>query len=510
MALSKVFLSPVAVVAILAVPSWMSSQKLLDIASGGGIGWEDVALLSTGVICIVLMFVLRRTFLVASGIATREGRPCDNQQVDPMTGLGDATQFQDRVTVTLTQGASAAVLFVDLVRFGEVNTRRGRAFGDAVIKEVGHRIRAIAEGVGGFVARLDGDKFAILLTSDQKGSLDKFCEHVAASCAAPVTKGGESIVPHIRIGAVDPAHAGDAAGNDFDEVYRRGKVALIAARESGDPYRIYEPSLDNRFIDRTAMMEELPDALRAGGLDVFFQPRVNLTDGSIFGFEALVRWPRGNSYVPAAELIAMAEETGIVIDLDRYMMDRAVEIIADWNRRRKTAFAVCVNLSPLHFRTDQGVDFVADCLARHQFSPNLLTVEFTETVDLDTCKNFLTSLARLKDTGCRIAIDDFGSGYAPLTHLRALPADEVNIERLLLAEADQSEKARVILAAVLDLAENLGLDVMSGGIERESQAKLLVDLGCEKGQGYLFGHPRPALDWLEDVTYSRMPTVPAA
>ncbi|NNE81952.1 MAG: EAL domain-containing protein [Silicimonas sp.] len=509
-ALSRVLVSIRVMVVAIAALSAVLARALMEFSASVGFDWRSLALTATSGGCIALLLLHRRTIAVLRRRRSVAAPWAASLSFDPMTGIANATRFQDKVTVTMTAGCDAAIIFVDIAGTREVNTRRGRAFADALIKELAHRIRAMAEEAGGFAARVGGDRFGVLLPRVRGGELADFCERLSAICAAPVSKGGETLTPRVWIGAVDISQLNDSERIGYDDILRMGKFTLFAARSSGQLFRVYDTSLEAKYVDRDAMVEELPGALRNRELEVFLQPRVNLDDGTIFGFEALVRWSRGGDYVPAVDLVATAEETGQVIDLDRYMMDRAIEIVADWNRRRKTAFSLSVNMSALHLRRESGADFVADCLRRHKMPPELLTVEITETVSLESAHGCCPSLIRLKEFGCKVAIDDFGSGYASLSHLRDLPADQINIERSLVDRTDQSEEARIILTAVLGLAERLGLEVLIGGIERQSQARLLSELGCRKGQGYLFGHPRPALDWLEDVTYSNMPNAPAA
>ena len=286
--------------------------------------------------------------------------------------------------------------------------------------------------------------------------------------------------------------------------------ALFTAKaDETTDFRIYDSSLEAQFLDLDAIAIELPEALRAGDLEVFLQPRRNLIDQSLVGFEALVRWSRKGALVPAEDLIAMAEETGLIFELDYYMIDRAVQVTSDWNRRRKTSFPVSVNLSALHLQSQKGVEFILDCLRRHRFPPELLTVEITETADLAKWNNF-RELSGLKAAGCRIAIDDFGTGYASLARLRALPADEIKVGRLLISEVVTSADARHILEAILLLAQNLSMDVVIEGIETDEQLAFLRDMGCTVGQGYLLGRPSSALDCLADATYGPTTAEPAA
>ena len=429
---------------------------------------------------------------------------------DTMTGIPNKLYFQDRIAGVLSAGRDGAIFLIDLADFGRFNDRRGRAFGDAVIKELGHRLRQRAEASGGLAARLGGDRFGLFLPGPVNGRLEGVSAEVMTLCAEPVTKGGEVVDPQVSIGAVSIGDLGELRAHGFDSVMSVCNFALSTAKASGrGTFRVYDKALEQQFIDLDAMAVALPRALRSGELEVFLQPRVNLSNRSYSGFEALVRWTWGDDHVPAEQLISMAEETGLIFDLDHYMIDRAVQVMADWNRRRKTAFPVSVNLSALHLERETGVEFILDCLQRHRLAPELLTIEITETTNLSKWQHF-EGLSGLREAGCRISIDDFGTGYSSLARLRSLPADEIKIDRVLASELTDNKEARFVLEAVLVLASNLDMEVVIEGIEDEDQLAILIDLGCHQGQGFLFGKPRPALDWLADATYGPSDEAPAA
>ncbi len=429
---------------------------------------------------------------------------------DMMTGIPNKLLFQDKLSAALSADPTGVVLLIDLADFGSVNDRRGRVFGDAILKELASRLRQLASEADGLAARLGGDRFGLLLPHEDGKTLPETCVAISKLCGAPVSKGGDMLNPKISIGAVSLAELGDLCALGYDTVMSVCNFALFTAKDDETTdHRIYDAALETQFLDLDAMAIELPDALRAGDLEVFLQPRIHLNDKSLAGFEALVRWSRRGDYIPADDLIAMAEVTGLIFELDYYMIDRAVQIVSDWNRRRKTMFSVSVNLSALHLQSQKGVEFILDCLHRHSFPPELLTVEITETANL-TKWNHFRGLSGLRAAGCRISIDDFGTGYASLARLRALPADEIKIDRMLISELVTSTDARHVLDAVLLLARNLSMDVVIEGIETEEQLALLRDMGCKMGQGYLLGRPRSALDCLADATYGSANEEPAA
>ena len=215
-----------------------------------------------------------------------------------------------------------------------------------------------------------------------------------------------------------------------------------------------------------------------------------------------MRWRRDGILLPPADFIQIAEESGRIVDIDRYVLKTAVEIIADWNRRYSTSFSVSVNLSGLHFRRPESLSFVNDALLRHGLPPELLTLEITETIQIANWEQVGESVAELRSRGCRISIDDFGTGYSSLAYLRIISADELKIDKSLIAEIETSGESQFILDAVLDLARSLGLEVVVEGIERPEQRDILRKLGCINGQGYLFDRPKPAEEALAGATFS--------
>lgn len=421
---------------------------------------------------------------------------------DSMTGLPNEIQFQDRVTGAIASGGATSVIVLDLDGFGLINDRCGRAFGDVVIKEIAQRLRGAADDASGFAARIGGDRFGICVPIDETAALGQFCQRLIEICALPVSKGGEAEVTSVSVGAVAVACAERDVMSDYDVLLRNARFALSASKVLGyEHFTIYNRTLREKHVDRVAMMADLPAALRAGELEVYLQPKVSLASGAVLGFEALVRWFRGGISVPPSDLVRIAEQRGLVLDLDRYMVERATAIVGDWNRRRKTAYSVSVNLSAAHLQIDGGAELISRCISASRLAPELLTVEITETVELEERAHVAQALARLRRTGCRISIDDFGSGYSSLAYLRNISADELKIDRTLTRDIETSSQGRRILETVLALAEHLGVDVVVEGIESEGQAAVLLGFGCSVAQGYLFGRPRPAAEWLADVTY---------
>ena len=290
----------------------------------------------------------------------------------------------------------------------------------------------------------------------------------------------------------------------MDCLMRTADFALESAkRKGGGAIEIFGAELARRFVDRRTMAERLPQAIAEKNLQIFLQPQCELNAGRVFGFEALARWFLNGVAVPAPELVKVAEEEGIIGDLDRYMLRESVRILATWNRSHRSSFSVSVNVSALHLTSNEIVDHVRACLAHNDLPAHLLTIEITESVELDHNGSAAQVIQELRSLGCRVSIDDFGTGYSSLGYLREIDFDEIKIDRAFVSDIAASEQAREFLASVLQLPRCLGRRVVVEGIETDEQKEIARSLGAEFIQGYLVGKPRPAMEWLAESTYFR-------
>lgn len=473
---------------------------------------EKVALLSrathgflvlitlAGLACLRL---LRREVMARKARDKAERRADHLAYFDPVTGLANRVQFQDRVDAFLAPEARGALILIDLDGFKDINDRHGHVVGDDVLKHVGRCIRAEAEANLGVAARIGGDEFAVFLETDSPAFLKTFCMSLISECSRPIQFGEDRVTPGISVGLATTTQL--SAGNTprFEDLMRVSDFALYASKSAGrGRYTLYDSELERAFKERRRLMKDLPRAILKGELVVFLQPKVDLQTARVKGFEALVRWRRDGTILPPADFIQIAEESGRIVDIDRFVLESAVETIANWNRRHSTDFSISVNLSGLHFRRAGSLSFVNDALQRHGLPPELLTLEITETVQLANWEQVGESVAELRDRGCRISIDDFGTGYSSLAYLRTISADELKIDKSLIAEIETSGESQFILDAVLDLARSLGLEVVVEGVERPEQREILCKLGCTNGQGFLFDRPKPAETALADATFS--------
>ena len=452
---------------------------------------------------VVALFLLRREVIGRRARELAEERVAFLAYFDPLTGLPNRAQFQERLNALLQEQRTLALLFLDLDDFKLINDTHGHAAGDAVLRHIGGILESVAKEFEGHTARLAGDEFALLIPTDNIDLLSRLCDEIIASAAETYWFEGEAFVVGLSIGLATTTQVETTAPTSVDMLSRVADFALYTSKASGRKcYTVYDHIIEKRFWERRALIEELPRAIEQRELEVHLQPKVTLADGAVYGFEALVRWRRNGKLVPPSEFITIAEESGLVVDIDHFVLRESTQLISDWNNKCGSEFSISVNLSALHFSSPRITGLVEAALWNSALPPRLLTLEVTETTELRDWKQARHVIEELKSVGCRIAIDDFGTGFSSLAYLRTMKAHELKIDRSLIFELEESEKARMLLASVLEIARNFELEVTVEGIETEAQADIARRIGADCAQGFLFGRPCPPMKALEDATLS--------
>ncbi len=420
---------------------------------------------------------------------------------DTVTGLPNRARFLDRLAQAASTGRDdgmiSAVALLDLDDFKAVNDTLGHGAGDTFLVEVAHRLeRAIRRG--DLAARLGGDEFALLL--DPVEDLDHataVVERVLDELRQPVQLvGRESTVSaSVGIAIVDSAEP--------DEVLRNADAAMYAAKEMGkNRSATFQPDMRDDMIFEQRVRLDLQAAIAEGQLEVHYQPIMDLSNGSAIGVEALVRWqhPTLGLLLPN-RFIRVAEETGVIVPLGRWVLQEACREVAGWRVDPDAAPpTVSVNLSPKQIRDEDLVSDVVDALEGSGLQPAQLTLEITETVLLDDAPAAAVVLARLRGLGVRIAIDDFGTGYSSLSHLQHLPVDVLKIDREFVTAIEEGGDRAGLAHAIIQLASSLQLHTIAEGVEHEGQADALRGWGCTHAQGWLWSRAcqaaevRPALE----------------
>jgi diguanylate cyclase (GGDEF)-like protein/PAS domain S-box-containing protein len=409
---------------------------------------------------------------------------------DPVTGLANRALFADRVRHALSKSAreytTAAVLFIDLDEFKTINDSLGHAAGDMVLKEVARRLQEIVRQ-NDTVARFGGDEFAILL--EEVPSLEHASDlaaRIIGRLSKPVLIDGKDVYAQASIGIclADP----DASPDQGEELLRNADVAMYMAKRHGKgSYRVFEHAMHEKVLERLELRTDLQRAVEADELAVHYQPVIRLSDGTVYGLEALCRWhhpQRGD--VPPSQFIPLAEETGLILRIGRWILGEACREAARVQallREEGEPLAISVNLSVKQLQSETIVEDVREALDSSGLPASNLVLEITESVMMVDTELAVERLAGLKELGVRLAMDDFGTGYSSLSYLSRLPVDILKMDRSFLA----GETANTALAAaILNLGETLSLDVVAEGIERHDQMNTLRELGCELGQGFLF------------------------
>jgi diguanylate cyclase (GGDEF)-like protein/PAS domain S-box-containing protein len=428
-----------------------------------------------------------------------ESRLAHQAHHDPLTGLPNRSLFLEFLTHALARSrrrsAAVAVLFLDLDRFKYVNDSFGHDTGDELLTSLGRRLQSVVRP-GDTVARFGGDEFVVLcedlspeLARDQAIEV---AERLVAVAESPFPCQGQE---HFLSTSVGIACCTDGESRP-EALLRDADAAMYRAKERGKGrWEVFDEAMRQSVVQRVETENALHRAIERNEFEVFYQPVVSLCDGSAVGAEALVRWRHPErGLVSPTEFITLAEETGLVVPLGRWVLEQACRQAAVWRRVHGDALTISVNLSARQLVRAELVSEVAAALRDAAIPPAMMCLEITESVLMDDVEMSLAAIRALKSLGVRLSIDDFGTGYSSLGYLKRLPVDAVKVDRSFVDGLGTDPDDSAIVAAVVSLGHTLGLTVVAEGVETHEQLAELVALGCDQAQGFLFSAAVPADD----------------
>lgn len=423
-------------------------------------------------------------------------------ECDVLTGLSNRSRFQaelsDACNTAAGQPSAGALLLVDLDGFKQINDVFGHALGDECLRQIASRLRALCRDAE-LVARIGGDEFAILIDRPtERASVEALAAAIIEALRPPVEWGGNSFQISASIGV---ALNGGTGSCDPVELFTQADIALYAAKAAGkNTFRSFEPQMKSDGDRRFEAVREVAGALLDDRLDLYFQPKVSLSDRRLAGFEALLRrrLPDGQ-IVPAGAFKDAFQDPDLAARLGNLVTEKALRQAGQWHRAGLDFGAIAVNVGSSQVHDPRFAEKLMERIAEHGLAPRMIEIEIPESVFVEGASLVRPAVERLRNAGLRITLDDFGSGHASLVHLRRYPVDGITIDASFVRSFMTVAADRAILAAILQLGASLGIDVVAEGIETASQLEGLKALGCKYGQGYIFSRALPAseaLDWL--------------
>lgn len=406
---------------------------------------------------------------------------------DTLTGLPNRAVFNARLTEALrlaqAKASNIGVMLIDVDKFKEINDTYGHGIGDVFLQIVGERLKAVFGNH--LVARLSGDEFAVMLTSiSDPGRMTRLAADMISATEAPCSIDGKDIKISLSIGL---ARATDGSWR-ASRLLHCADLALYRAKHSGrSTFSWYTPGLDAEAQKRKEVEEGLVKALKFNQFKLLYQPQYALKDGSLKGFEALIRWEHPTKGMIRPDIfIPIAEDTGLIEEIGTWVLNHACQEAALWSDRSRR---VAVNVSPAQFIAGETQKRVAQALQNSKLDPRRLEIEITESLLISNTDAVIETLRQIRDMGVSIAMDDFGTGYSSLSYLSLFPFDKIKIDKAFIQNLGKDASTDAIVTSIVGLGRSLDVTITAEGVETESQTILLSAAGCDLVQGYMFGKP---------------------
>jgi diguanylate cyclase (GGDEF)-like protein/PAS domain S-box-containing protein len=417
---------------------------------------------------------------------------------DQLTGLPNrlflAAHLPGAIEEAKRTDSMLAILFLDLDRFKHINDSRGHETGDKLLKAVAQRIRTTTR-TDDIVVRMGGDEFVVVLKSVATAEqINEAASRVTEALAAPVLIDGRTLVTTASIGVSLFPRDGSTMG----ELLRQSDTAMYQAKDRGrNNFQLFSPVMERKLKERIAIESSLRTALQSPQLDVHYQPIVDIESHRVVALEALLRWRHpSHGFVPPDRFIAVAEETGLIVPIGEFVLERAIEDAARWRSAGATIVPIAVNISAVQLQRSDLPATITRLTHTHHVGANMLQLELTESALFERREgrngdSAQDAIARLRELGTRIAIDDFGTGYSSLSYLKSWRVDYLKIDRSFVRDLVTDMSDLAIVEAIIAMAKHLNIEVVAEGIEGWQQLEKLRQLGCPYAQGFLFAKPVP-------------------
>jgi diguanylate cyclase (GGDEF)-like protein/PAS domain S-box-containing protein len=418
---------------------------------------------------------------------------------DLLTHLPNRALLKDRLNLAITQAQrnkrKLAAMFLDLDRFKLVNDTLGHSMGDRLLKAVANRLQSCLRS-GDTLSRFGGDEFTLLLPEVRtRDDVVVIAEKILNRLSEPFVIDGHELFVGASIGIAMYPEAGDSG----EALIQNADIAMYHVKGRGkNGYQFFSEEMNSQFSTRLNLERELRNGLIQGEFEVYYQPQVALANGQITGVEALVRWRHGiRGMIEPREFLPLAEETGLILQLDEFVQRQAFHDVAAWQRQGFGEICVSVNLTALQMEQDGFVERFVKTLEESGLAPNCVKLEITENTLMQDMEVIVPKLKTIRSLGVGIAIDDFGTGYSSLSYLHQFPINTLKIDRSFVGDirADQGDAS--IIDAIVAMARGLHLDLVAEGVENRTQLKYLQAHGCEEVQGFIFSPAVPAADLVE-------------
>jgi diguanylate cyclase (GGDEF)-like protein len=439
---------------------------------------------------VTFFIIFGLAFLMFRRIATFEQKNhqqlVDQASQDFLTGLKNRQFLRLAESQWINDRARPfSVFFIDLDNFKNINDSHGHSYGDNLLKQVAGRLLSMA-GETDLVCRQGGDEFIVLSRRCDEDSIASLANAVLKAIAAPYYVEQYNFVMGASIGVA--RYPEDGAS--FEELFSAADTAMYQAKNVKNSFNIFSGELREQLMETTYIQHALPQALSDGEFSLVYQPQVADSKSPV-GVEALIRWQHSEKgMIPPDRFIPVSEGNGMIIDIGHYVIDQALKdmsLITD--NHRCTSLLLSINVSIRQLQENGFVDKLAESLSACDFPAQQLTLEITEGIFIDDLQYLIPVLNQIRDLGVKISLDDFGTGYSSLSLLKQLPIDELKIDKSFIDSITTSDEDRLMVLNIIDIAQNLGIQVVAEGIEGKEQSRMLIELGCNLQQGYYFCQP---------------------